>query len=391
MLELNQYVELEKLYEANVYAKRPLVIVEGKGATVKDIDGKEYIDCIGGHGVCIVGHSHPKVVEAIANQARRIISCPGILHNDVRAKLLKKLVEITPKELNKVFLSNSGTEAVECAIKLARKHTGKKEIIAMKKGFHGRTMGSLSATWKKKYRIPFEPLIPYFKFSNYNDLESLRKAISKDTAAVIVEPVQGEGGVNIPSNGFLRGVRETCDEKNVLLIMDEVQTGFGRTGELFAFQHWDVTPDILCLAKGIAGGVPMGATLAKKEIMDSLKQGEHASTFGGNPLACAAASAAIDVIINEKLPQKSKADGEYFLARLKDSLEESKIVREIRGIGLMLAVELKVRCSKYVYESLERGVLFLTSGTHIIRMLPPLIITRQQIDKVVNVLAGVLK
>jgi len=334
-------MEIEDRLMANVYAKRPIVVVKGKGALVWDINGREYIDCGGSYGTCIVGHCHPKVVEAIKRQAERLISCHGSLYNDARSTLLEKIMQIAPKGLNKVFLSNSGAEAVECALKLARKYTGKPEIIAMIGAFHGKTMGALSATWDRKYRDPFKPLVPEFKHAPPDNLEKVREAISDRTAAIIVEPIRGEGGVRFPPPGFLEGLREICEEKGILLIFDEVQTGFGRTGRIFACEHWGLTPDILCLAKSVAGGLPLGVTLAKENVMASLKVGEHTTTFGGNPVVCAAASAAIDVLIEENLPERAAVLGKYFKEKLEDLHSRHWIIREVRGLGLMLGVELR--------------------------------------------------
>ncbi|MHA1603543.1 MAG: aspartate aminotransferase family protein [Candidatus Freyarchaeota archaeon] len=390
MSEKTRYVYLEDTYLARTYTKRPIMIVRGKGALVWDVEGREYIDCVAGHGVSITGHCHPRVVEAIKAQAEKLITCPGILYNDVRAELVEKLAKIAPKGLTRTFLSNSGAEAVECAIKLARKYTGKKEIIAMTKGFHGRTLGALSATWEKKYRTPFEPLVPGFHHVRFGDADAVREAINENTAAVIVEPVQGEGGVNPAPEGYLEELREICDQKDTLLIFDEVQTGFGRTGEMFACMHWKVTPDIMTMAKGIAGGVPMGATIAKEEIMNVLKESEHASTFGGNPLACAAANATVDVIVEEKLPQRSKELGLRLKSKLEAIKENSKAVRQVRGLGLMIGVELRFRVRDYVLKAMEKGLLVLTSGLTILRLLPPLVITDEQIDKTAEILAEVL-
>jgi acetylornithine/succinyldiaminopimelate/putrescine aminotransferase len=275
-----EVVNLEEKLMANVYAKRPVVITRGKGALVWDINGKEYIDCTGSYGVCIVGHSHPKVVDAVKRQAETLISCHASFYNEARSELLQKITQITPKGLNKVFLANSGAEAVECAIKLARKFSGKPEIIAMMSAFHGKTMGALSATWDKKYREPFKPLVPGFKHIPPDNLEKVREAITENTAAILVEPIRGEGGIRVPPNDFLLGLREICDETDVLLIFDEVQTGFGRTGKIFACEHWNVVPDILCVAKSVAGGLPLGMTIAKESVMSSLKVGEHTTTFG---------------------------------------------------------------------------------------------------------------
>ncbi|MEM2144184.1 MAG: aspartate aminotransferase family protein [Candidatus Jordarchaeaceae archaeon] len=386
-----RYVNLENTFEAQTYAKRPVVIVKGKGALVWDIEGKEYIDCVAGHGVNITGHCHPKIVEAIKLQAEKLITCPGIFYNDARAELVEKLAKIVPKGLTRTFLSNSGTEAVECAIKLARKYTGKKEIIAMTRGFHGRSLGALSATWEKKYREPFGPLVPGFSHVTFGDAGEVREAINENTAAVIVEPVQGEAGVNIAPEGYLKELREICDEKNVLLIFDEIQTGLGRTGEMFACMHWGVAPDIMTIAKGIAGGVPMGVTIARDEVMNALKEGEHASTFGGNPLACAAANATIDVIVEEKLPQRSKELGLRLKKKLEVIKDNSKVVKEVRALGLMIGVELRFKAKDYVLKSLEKGLLVLTSGLTILRLLPPLVIKEEQVDKIAEILAQVLE
>lgn len=386
-----EVIDIERRLMANVYAKRPVIISRGRGALVWDIHGKEYIDCTGSYGVCIVGHSHPKVVEAIKRQAETLISCHGSFYNNVRSKLLQKIVQIAPKSLNKVFLGNSGAESVECAIKLARKFSGKTEIIAMMGAFHGKTMGALSATWDKKYREPFKPLVPGFKHVPPGNLEKTREAITEKTAAIIMEPIRGEGGVRIPPKGFLQGLREICDEEGVLLILDEVQTGFGRTGKMFACEHWGVTPDIICLAKSVAGGLPLGITIAKENIMSSLKLGEHTSTFSGNPLVCAAACAAIEVMVEEGLPERAATLGGYFKEKLEELQVRHKIVREVRGLGLMIGVELRFDVLNIILKSLDRGVLILDAGRNILRFLPPLVIKREHIDRVIATLDTVLE
>lgn len=384
-------IEIENRYMANVYAKRPIVIVKGKGAVVWDNEGKEYIDCMGGYGVCIVGHAHPKVVEAIKRQAEKLITCHGSLYNDVRAQLLQKLAGIMPSGLDKFFFSNSGSESVECAIKLARKYTGKSEIIATMRGYHGKTIGALSATWDEKYRGGFGPLMPDVKHVPFGNIEKAKETITDKTAAILVEPIQGEGGVRVPPDNYLPQLRELCDEKDILLVLDEVQTGFGRTGKMFACQHWNVTPDVMCLAKAVAGGVPMGVTAAKNEIMSSLTVGEHSSTFGGNALSCAAASAAIDVIVNEKLPERAAELGEYFKGKLSELGKESKIVREVRGLGLMLGMELRFDCKDIIFEALDQGVILLDAGVNVLRFLPPLVIEKKQIDTVAVILEKLLE
>jgi len=384
-------MSVEERLMANVYAKRQIVITRGKGALVWDINGKEYIDCTGSYGVCIVGHSHPRIVEAIKRQAETLISCHASFYNDARSELLQKITQIAPKGLDKVFLANSGAESVECAIKLARKFSGKPEIIAMIGAFHGKTMGALSATWDKKYREPFNPLVPEFKHVPPDDLEKVDEAITEKTAAILVEPIRGEGGIRVPPNGFLPGLREICDEKDVLLILDEVQTGFGRTGKIFACEHWGVIPDILCLAKSVAGGLPLGITIAKENIMSSLKLGEHTTTFSGSPLVCAAACAAIDVLVEERLPERAAKLGGYFKERLEGLRARHKIVKEVRGLGLMLGVELRFDVLNMILKSMDRGILILDAGRNVLRFLPPLVIEREHVDRVIATLDEIME
>ncbi len=389
MNELDTII-IENRLAANVFAKRPIVITRGKGALVWDIKGREYIDCMGSYGVALLGHSHPKVVEAVCKQTQTLISCHASLYNTKRAEFLHKLMSITPKGLNKAFLSNSGAESVECAIKLARKFTGKPEIIAVMGAFHGKTMGALSATWDKKYREPFQPLVPEFKHVPPDNLEKLENAITEKTAAIILEPIRGEGGVRVPPDDFLPGARQICYEKNVLLILDEVQTSFGRTGKIFCCEHWQVTPDIICCAKPFAGGLPIGITVAKENIMSSLKLGEHSSTFSGSPLVCAASSAAINVLVEDKLAERAAVLGEYFKMRLKELQAKYKIIREVRGLGLMLGLELRYDVYKMILRAMDKGVLILDAGRNVLRFLPPLIIKREQIDKVISILDEII-
>ena len=375
---------------ANVFAKRPVVITRGKGALLWDINGKEYVDCMGSYGVALLGHSHQKVVAAVCKQAEKLISCHASLYNNKRTEFLQKLVSITPKGLNKAFLSNSGAESVECAIKLARKYTGKPEIITVMGAFHGKTMGALSATWDKKYREPFEPLVPEFTHVPPDNLEKLTEAFTDKTAAVLLEPIRGEGGVRVPPSAFLPGVRKICNEKDVLLILDEVQTGFGRTGRFFACEHWGVTPDIMCLAKPFAGGLPIGITVAKEHVMSALKIGEHSSTFSGSPLVCAAACAAIDSLVKDKLADRAANLGGYFKAKLEELQDKYKIVREVRGLGLMLGMELRYDVRNIILKTMNRGVLILDAGRNVLRFLPPLIIEKEQINKTISILDEVI-
>jgi acetylornithine/LysW-gamma-L-lysine aminotransferase len=383
-------ISFENRLMANVFGKRPLVITRGKAALVWDVKGKEYVDCTSSYGVALLGHSHPKVVEAICKQAETLISCHASLYNNKRTEFLQKLISITPMGLNKAFLSNSGAESVECAIKLARKFTGKTEIIAVMGGYHGKTMGALSATWEKKYRQPFQPLVPEFKHVPPNNLEKIAEAITNKTAAVLLEPIRGEGGIRVPPSDFLPGVRRLCEEKNVLLILDEVQTSFGRTGKMFGCNHWGVTPDVICLAKPFAGGLPIGITVAKEEIMSSLKIGEHSTTFSGSPLVCAAGCAAIDVLVKNKLAERAEKIGIYFKAKLEELQTKYRIVKEVRGLGLMLGMEFRYDVRNIILKTMEKGVLVLDAGRNVLRFLPPLVIEKEQIDKTITVLDEVI-
>ena len=382
--------DIENTLMANVYAKKPLVLVKGKGTIVWDIQGKKYLDFTSSYGVAALGHSHPKIVEAINEQAVKLISCHSGFYNPKRAELLQKLVYLTPKGLNKIFLSNSGAESVECAIKLARKFSGKTEIIAFMGAYHGKTMGALSATWDKKYRKPFEPLVPDFKHVPPDNLDKLQKAITENTAAVLIEPIRGEGGVRVPSKGFLQDVREICDKNKLLLILDEVQTSFGRTGKLFAFEHWKITPDILCLAKPFAGGLPIGITVAKDHIMSSLKIGEHTSTFSGGPVVCAAACAAITALQEEMLVESAAIKGKYFMTKLEELKNKYKTIKEVRGLGLMLAIELRKDVAKIIQKGSDKGLLVLNAGRNVLRFLPPLVVTKDQIDQAIAVIDLIL-
>ncbi len=382
--------EIEDRHFAPVYERLPIVIVKGQGATLWDVNGKEYIDCMGGYGVAIVGHCNKKVIDAINEQSRRLIICHGSLYNDVRANLLEKMAKISPKGLDDVYLSNSGAEAVECALKLARRYSGKPEVIAMTRGYHGKTLGALSATWSQKYRSPFLPLLSDVKFTPFGDAEKVREAITEKTGAIIVEPIQGESGIYVAPDGFLKELREICDEKNIVLIFDEIQTGFGRTGKMWACEHWNVMPDVMCLAKGIAGGLPLGATLAKKEIMSSFKTGDHTSTFGGNPLSCAAACATIDYIIGENLVERANNLGSIFKEKLESIKKDHRIVRDVRGLGLMLGMELRFDIKNILMNGIEKGLIMLYSGKNILRFLPPLVISEEQIHKATDILESLV-
>lgn len=386
-----EVIAVEEQFTPNIYARKNLVIERGKGALVWDKSGKEYIDCTSAYGVAILGHCHPKIVEAIKNQAELLCSCHNSIYTEARSSFLRKLMAITPQGLKRTILSNSGAESVESAIKIARRFTGKTDIIAFVEAFHGKTMGALSATWNPRYRTPFEPLVPGFKHVPYGKTEAVAAAITEKTAAVIVEPIQGEGGIRIPPMTFLNDLRELCDKHGILLIFDEVQTGFGRTGKLFACEHSGVIPDILCLAKSLAGGLPLGVTVAREDVISALKRGEHSSTFGGNPLVCAAASAAIDVMVSENLPERAATLGRHFMEKLEEIRQKYRIVREVRGKGLMIGVECRFDIYNMLVETQSRGALALDAGRNILRFLPPLVITREQLDKVADILDTVVE
>ena len=383
---MTHFIELEKTYEFDVYPKRDLVLVRGKGAKVWDADGKEYIDCVGGHGVANIGHCNERVIEAIDKQSRQLISCSMTFYNDTRARFLEKLLSITPKNLKRAFLCNSGTEAIEAAIKFVRFTTKKKEFITAMRGFHGRTMGAMSATFNPEYRKDFEPIVPGFKYVPFNNFEKLKDAVTDDTAGILLEVVQGEGGIHVGSADYFRQVRQLCDERNILLILDEVQSGFCRTGRMFACNHFDLEPDILCLAKAIAGGVPMGAVVCSGKIQPPM--GKHGSTFGGNPLACAAGIAAIDFMLESKLDEQARNKGDFFVGKLKR--HKFANVREIRHLGLMIGVELKEKSQPYLVKLMEQGVLAMPAGATLLRFLPPLVITKEELDFVARKVIEVL-
>ena len=380
----------EQQFAADIYARRDLVIERGKGALLWDKNGREYIDCMGAYGVAVVGHCHPRVVEAIKRQSELLIACHNSFYTEARSEFLKKLMALTPTGLKRAFLCNSGTESVEAGIKIARRFTGKTDIVAFVGAFHGKTMGALSGTWNARYRTPFQPLVPGFTHVPYGKTEAVANAITDKTAAVLVEPIQGEGGIRVPPVGFLKELRELCNKKNVLLMFDEVQTGFGRTGKIFACEHSGVIPDILCLAKAVGGGLPIGVTVAREDVMAAMKRGEHSSTFGGNPLVCAAASAAIDVLVGENLSERAATLGKYLIERLEETHKKYSIVREVRGMGLMIGVECRFDIYTILMGTQNKGVIILDAGRNILRFLPPLVITKEQLDRAATVLDQVV-
>ena len=382
----NEIFAIENKHSSGTYTKQPLVIVRGQGASLFTADGTEYLDCSSGHGVANLGHAHPKIAEALYKQASTLVTLFETFPNDQRAMLMEKITSLVDG-LDRVFFCNSGTEAVEAALKFARLSTGRKNVIAAMRAFHGRTYGSLSATFNKKYREGFEPLVPGFSHVAYNNIEALDKAVTDETAAVILEVVQGEGGVYPANKEYIQEARRICDERGALFIVDEIQTGFGRTGKMFAIQHFGVTPDLLTCAKSLAGGVPMGAVLIGKKVQN-LTPGVHGSTFGGNPLSCAAANTALTIMEDEDLPGQAEAKGNYLIEKLKKI--ESSNIREVRGLGLMIGIEMKQKVSPYIKILQEKKIIVLNAGMTVIRLLPPLVISYEQIDHLVDVLAEVL-
>jgi len=380
----------EDQFMGNLYQRFPVTIEKGVGAHVWDIDGKEYIDCMGGYGVALVGHQNQRVNKAIKEQLDKIITVHSSLYNKTREEFLKMLIGLAPKGLTQVHLNNSGAEAIEAAIKFARKFTGKKGMVAMKGSYHGKSFGALSLTFGPKYRKPFEPLVEKVSFASFGDIESLRSVIDDDTAFVILEPIQGESGIIVAPEGFLQEVRKLCDEKGILLIFDEIQAGLGRTGRLWACDHWNTAPDILCLAKGIAGGVPMGATLVRPDILSSMNKGEHSSTFGGNPISCAAGIAALKALTEDGLIENSEKMGKIFREGLEKLKEKHTMIREIRGKGLMIGIEMKFEIKDILMGLIKEGILMLYSGRNILRILPPLVISEDDITKVLHALDSIL-
>lgn len=381
-------ITLENTFSSGVYGKREVAIVRGQGSTVWDAHGRAYIDCAAGTAVANVGHCHPAVVAAITRQAQTLITCQEMFYNDQRAAFQARLAAILPGDLDRVFLCNSGTEAVEAALKFARLSTGRPEIVAAMRGFHGRTLGALSATHKKEYRQPFQPLVPGFSHVPFGNLAQLEAAVTGQTAAVLLEIVQGEGGVRLADPGYFQAVRRLCDVHGVLLIVDEVQTGYGRTGRMFACEHVGIVPDLLCLGKAMGGGLPLGAVGIGVGVQH-LTPGVHGSTFGGNPLVCAAANAVLDVFAAERLDGRAADMGRYLMERLQEI--NSPLVREVRGLGLMVGLELKTRAMAVVRGLMAHGILTLTAGATVLRLLPPLVITKEEIDTVVQAMAKVLK
>ena len=374
----------------NLYQRFPVNMERGEGVKIWDKDGKEYIDCMGGYGVALVGHCNKRVVNAIKTQSEKLITCHMSTYNETRLTFLRNIIATSPTNLTKVFFSNSGAESIETALKFTRKYTGKNGIISMNGGYHGKTLGALSVTYNEKYRRSFIPLLDGVKFVPYNNSLKIEEAIDENIGGVIIEPIQGETGIIVPSEGVIQEIREICDDNNLVLIFDEIQSGLGRTGKMWAGEHWKTVPDIMCLAKGIAGGLPMGITLCKPEIMDSMKMGEHSSTFAGNPLSCASGIATLEALTKDGLIENAKDVGAKFKNGLQQIKEKHKIIRDVRGLGLMLAVELRFDVKNILFDSINEGLLTLYSGRNILRLLPPLVLDENQMTRSLEIIDKVI-
>jgi len=377
-------------YLMNTYTRLPLALERGSGCLVYDAEGREYLDCVAGIAVNILGHSHPDLVEAICRQARQLIHTSNLFYTDPQIQLAQRLVELSFAD--KVFFCNSGAEANEAAIKLARRYAHntfgpeRSEILTMVNSFHGRTLGSLSATGQPKLQEGFGPLVPGFRYIPFNDLEALKAHLTPQTAAIMLEPIQAESGVVVPDPHYLKGVRELCSEKQILLIFDEIQTGMGRTGTLFAYQQFGIQPDIMTLAKGLGGGVPIGACLATNKISAAFEPGTHASTFGGNPLACTAALKVLELLIEGGKLEQGRIAGQYLAKGLAALKDQFSCIRDSRGMGLIQGLELSIDGKPLVYECLERRVLINCTMDRVLRFVPPLVISTSHIDRLLSVL-----
>lgn len=388
-MNTQEIIDLDKKFVMQTYGRQKMALSHGKGSEVWDVEGKSYLDCFAGVAVNNLGHAHPKVSLAICHQAQRMIHCSNIYYTQEQVELAQLLTQISPHD--KVFFANSGAEANEGAIKLARKFTGKGEIIATENSFHGRTLATLTATGQDKYKLPFKPLPPGFKHVKYGDITELSSAITEDTAAIILEPIQGEGGVIIPPEGYLKDVENLCHQNDILLIMDEIQTGFGRTGTMFASEHEDIQPDISTIAKAMGGGYPIAAVLANSDIAQAFQHGDHGSTFGGNPLGCAAAKATIEVILDENLVRKSQEMGKYLIQNLEKLKAKYSFIKQVRGRGLMIGIEIDQDCSDIVNQASIKGLLINCTAGNVIRLAPPLVISLSQLDKLVDILDEIFR
>jgi predicted acetylornithine/succinylornithine family transaminase len=389
-----EIIALTGKYIATTYARYPIALVRGEGCRVWDADGKAYLDFVAGIAVCALGHSHPRLVRVITAQAQRLLHVSNLYHIEPQARLAELLCRHSFAD--RAFFCNSGAEANEAALKLARKYAKERfssdrtEVITMRGSFHGRTLATVTATAQEKYHKGFEPLVPGFRYVPFNDLRAVELAVDARTAAILVEPIQGEGGVQVAADGYLAGLRRLCDERGVLLIFDEVQTGLGRTGTLFAYQQAGVAPDILTLAKALAGGIPMGAMLAREEVMAAFSPGSHAATFGGNPFASAVALETLNTILEEDLPGRAARLGARILDRLRALQARLPVIRALRGRGLLIGIEVAADAKAIVATCMERGLLILTAGDDVLRLVPPLILSEAEADEGLAILQGVL-
>jgi acetylornithine/LysW-gamma-L-lysine aminotransferase len=380
----------EDSFLINLYQRFPVTIDRAQDATVWDINGKEYIDCMGGYGVAIIGHCNKQVIKAITEQMNKVMVCHMSTYNDSRLQFLSKLKSIAPAKLEKIFFSNSGAESIEAALKFSRKYSQKTGIISMYGGYHGKTFGALSVTYNAKYRKSFNPLLDGVKFVPFGDISSLTDSIDENTGTVILEPIQGESGIIMPPEGYVKAVRDLCTDKNLVLIFDEIQTGLGRTGKMWAGQNWNAVPDIMCIAKGISSGVPAGITFVKEEIAKCMNLGEHSSTFAGNPIACSAGNATIDTILREDLVTKASDTGMYFKNKLIELKQKHPIIRDVRGMGMMLAMESRFDVRDILLDGIKKGLLMLYSGRTIIRLLPPLVMKKDQVSRAIDIMDEIL-
>jgi [amino-group carrier protein]-gamma-(L-lysyl/L-ornithyl)-L-glutamate aminotransferase len=380
----------EDSYLINLYQRFPVTIERAQDATIWDTDGKEYIDCMGGYGVAIIGHCNRDVIDAITLQLNKLMVCHMSTYNNSRLQFLSKLKSIAPSSLSKIFFSNSGAESIEAALKFARKFSQKTGVLSTYGGYHGKTFGALSVTYNSKYRKSFSPLLEGVKFVPFGDISLLAEAIDESIGTVIIEPIQGESGIIMPPEGYVKAVRELCTEKNLVLIFDEIQTGLGRTGKMWAGENWSAVPDIMCIAKGIASGIPTGVTFVKEEIANCLNLGEHSSTFAGNPISCSAGSATIDTIIKEDLVTKASDTGTYFKKKLIELKDKHPIIRDVRGLGMMLALESRFDVRDILMDGIKNGLLMLYSGRTVIRLLPPLVMKKEQVSRAVEIMDEIL-
>jgi LysW-gamma-L-lysine/LysW-L-ornithine aminotransferase len=380
----------EDSYLINLYQRFPVTIERAQDATIWDTDGKEYIDCMGGYGVAIIGHCNRDVIDAITLQLNKLMVCHMSTYNNSRLQFLSKLKSIAPSSLSKIFFSNSGAESIEAALKFARKFSQKTGVLSTYGGYHGKTFGALSVTYNSKYRKSFSPLLEGVKFVPFGDISLLAEAIDESIGTVIIEPIQGESGIIMPPEGYVKAVRELCTEKNLVLIFDEIQTGLGRTGKMWAGENWSAVPDIMCIAKGIASGIPTGVTFVKEEIANCMNLGEHSSTFAGNPISCSAGSATIDTIIKEDLVTKASDTGTYFKKKLIELKDKHPIIRDVRGLGMMLALESRFDVRDILMDGIKNGLLMLYSGRTVIRLLPPLVMKKEQVSRAVEIMDEIL-